>query len=323
LSSRPLPAARTAATRRLRPFRLPVASVYRAGGFLVACAPCAEGESVVTAGTIRGPAGHRREARIPRGLEEGDVKPVSLQLYTLRERARQDLIGALRATAAIGYLGVEPAGLFGHEPSEIRRIVEDLGMTVSSNHQPWPDRDNLNEVIDVAAGLGARTVVCGFGREAFAALDGIKAAAETANLIVERLGPAGLSVVVHNHWWEFEKLEGRLKYDVFMEMCPALGCEIDTYWASNFGAHDVAAIVAKYASRTPLLHVKDGIFEREKPQKPLGAGRMDLPRVIHAADDNVLQWLVVELDNADRDMLQAVEESYAYLTKNGLARGAR
>lgn len=251
------------------------------------------------------------------------MKPISIQLYTLREMAKQDFVGVLKKVAAIGYLGVEPAGLFGHEPSEVKTIVEDLGMTVSSNHQPWPNRENLAEVIDVAAELGTRTVICGFGREQFRSLDGIKAASETANLIVERLSAAGLAVAVHNHWWEFEKHEGRLKYDLFMEMCPKLKCELDTYWASNFGANDVPAIVAKYASRTPLMHLKDGLFDRDQPQKPLGAGRMDLPGVIHAADDRVLQWLVVEHDNCDRDMLQAVRESYAYLTAKGLGRGAR
>ena len=74
------------------------------------------------------------------------MKPISLQLYTLRELAKQDFIGVLKKVAAIGYLGVEPAGLFGHKPSEIKAIVADLGMAVSSNHQPWPSRDNLAEV---------------------------------------------------------------------------------------------------------------------------------------------------------------------------------
>ncbi len=251
------------------------------------------------------------------------MKPISVQLYTLREMARQDFVGVLKKVAAIGYLGVEPAGLFGHTPSEVKAIVEDLGMAVSSNHQPWPNRENLSEVIDVAAGLGTRTVICGFGRDLFKSLEDIKATADTANFIVERLAAAGLTVALHNHWWEFERHEGRLKYDILMEMCPKLKCEIDTYWASNFGANDVPAIVAKYASRTPLLHLKDGIFEREQPQRPLGAGRMDLPRVIHAADERVLQWLVVEHDTCDRDMLEAVGASYAYLTKKGLGRGAR
>jgi sugar phosphate isomerase/epimerase len=251
------------------------------------------------------------------------MKPISLQLYTLRELAKQDFVGMLKKVAAIGYLGVEPAGLYGHEPAEVKGIVEDLGMTISSNHQPWPTRDNLDEVIDVARGLGTNTVICGFGREAFKTLDDIKTAAETANAITSRLVAAGLTVALHNHWWEFEKLASRLKYDVFVEMCPGLKCELDTYWASNFGANDVPTIVTRYASRIPLMHVKDGTFEREQPQKPLGEGRMDLPRVIHAADERVLQWLVVEHDNCDRDMLQAVTESYAYLTATGLGRGAR
>jgi sugar phosphate isomerase/epimerase len=251
------------------------------------------------------------------------MKPISIQLYTLRELAKQDFVGVLKKVAAIGYLGVEPAGIFGHKPSEIKEIVADLGMAVSSNHQPWPSRDNLSEVIDVAAGLGTKTVICGFGRDLFKTPDDIKATAETANFIAEKLSAAGLTVALHNHWWEFEKHDGKLKYDIFMEMCPRLKCELDTYWAANFGANDVPAIVAKYASRTPLLHVKDGLFDREKPQKPLGAGRMDLARVIHAADDRVLEWLVVELDTCDKDMLEAVSDSYAYLVNKGLGRGAR
>jgi sugar phosphate isomerase/epimerase len=249
------------------------------------------------------------------------MKPISLQLYTLREMAKQDFVDVLRKVAEIGYLGVEPAGLFGHEPSEIRSIVEDLGMTVSSNHQPWPNRENLAEVVDVASGLGTTIVICGFGRDQYKTLDDIKAAADTANFIVDGLVASGLSVAVHNHWWEFEKLEGRLKYDIFMEMCPGLRCELDLYWAANFGANDVSKIVAKYRDRTPLLHVKDGTFDREQPQVPVGQGRMSVAEDLQAANENVLQWLIVELDTCDRDMLQGVSESYTYLTRQGLAKG--
>ena len=48
---------------------------------------------------------------------------------------------------------------------------------------------------------------------------------------------------------------------------------------------------------------------------------MDFPSVIAAADENVLRWLIVELDRCDTDMFTAVEESYKYLTSNGLAEG--
>ena len=249
------------------------------------------------------------------------MKPISLQLYTLRESAAKDFIDVLKKVADIGYKGVEPAGIFGHEPAEIRKIVEDLGMTVSSNHQPWPARDNLNEVVDVAAGLGTDIVICGFGPADFVDLEKIKETAETTNFIVEKLNADGLTVALHNHYWEFDSIDGKLKYDIFVEMCPDLKCEVDTYWAANFGAVDPVTVVSKYRAKAPLLHIKDGTLVKDELLKPLGAGKLDIPAVIAAADESVLQWIIVELDNCDRDMFQAVAESYTYLVGEGLAQG--
>lgn len=249
------------------------------------------------------------------------MKPISLQLYTLRERASADFIDVLKKVADIGYKGVEPAGIFGHEPTEIRKVVEDLGMTVSSNHQPWPSLDNLNEVVDVAAGLGTDIVICGYGPDDFTDLEKIKKTAETTNTIVEKLNADGLIVALHNHYWEFDTIDGKLKYDVFVEMCPNLTCEVDTYWSANFGAVDPVQVVSKYKAKAPLLHIKDGPLVKDELLNPIGAGKMDIPAVIAAADESVLRWLIVELDNCDRDMLQAVTESYSYLTGEGLAQG--
>ena len=249
------------------------------------------------------------------------MKPISLQLYTLRELAAKDLFDVLKKVAEIGYKGVEPAGLYDNDPAEVRKCVEDLGMTVSSNHQPWPSRDNLQEVIEVAGKLGTDTVICGFGPDDFADLYSIKRTADTSNYIVEKLNAGGLTVTVHNHYWEFDTIDGKLKYDILMEMCPNLQCEIDTYWAANFGAVDPVKVVEKYAAKAPLLRIKDGTLVKDVPLKPIGAGKIDVPSVVDAADEAVLRWLIVELDNCDRDMLQAVAESYSYLTSEGLAEG--
>ena len=43
---------------------------------------------------------------------------------------------------------------------------------------------------------------------------------------------------------------------------------------------------------------------------------------IAAADPDVLEWNVVELDDCDTDMMTAVERSYRYLVGNGLAGNA-
>jgi hypothetical protein len=47
---------------------------------------------------------------------------------------------------------------------------------------------------------------------------------------------------------------------------------------------------------------------------------MDIPALVQAGD-GATEWLVVELDEVAGDMLDAVKQSYRYLTENGLAQG--
>ena len=250
-----------------------------------------------------------------------ELKPVGVQLYSLRERSQKDFVGVIQTVADIGYLGVEPAGLFGMKPTELRRVVEDFGMVVTSNHQPWPNRENLNEVKDTAFALGSEFVICGFRPEDFADENAIKQTAETVEFITEQLKDDGLIVALHNHYWEFEALKGKLKYEILLDQCPELRCELDVYWAANFGAVNPAEQVSRYRSRTPLLHLKDGLLEKGKPLMALGAGKMNLPSIIEATDPEILRWIIVELDSCEGDMEEALRESYNYLTANELAQG--
>jgi sugar phosphate isomerase/epimerase len=249
------------------------------------------------------------------------MKPISIQLYSLRQEAQKDFAGVLKRVAQMGYKGVEPAGLYNYKPAEFRKIVEDLGMVVSSSHGPWANPDNLQEVEDTAKILGLDMVATGFGRNEYKDLDSIKKTAETVNGIVEKLKKANLNVFLHNHQWEFCMVDGKLAYDHFAPLCPGVLFELDTYWASNFGANDPSEQVAKFKGRTPLLHIKDGPLEEGKAMLAVGKGRMDVPKVIKAADPKVLRWLIVELDKCDTDMFQAVEDSYKYLVSNKLAEG--
>lgn len=250
-----------------------------------------------------------------------DAKPVSLQLYSLREASAKDFAGVIRAVGEIGYAGVEPAGFYGLAPRELRKLVEDQGMVISSSHGPWASPENLQQVIDTAGELGVTLVSSGFGKAEFKDMAAIRATAEKVNAMGERLRAAGLTLFLHNHWWEFETIDGRLKYDVFAELAPKVAFEIDTYWAANFGAVDPAAVVKRHAKRAPLLHVKDGPLVRDAPMVAVGSGKMDLRKVIGAADPKVLQWLVVELDTCATDMLEAVRQSCAWLVASGLGRG--
>lgn len=248
-------------------------------------------------------------------------KPISVQLYSLRDESFRDFDSVLERLAQIGYKGVEPFALLGKKPEDFLKQVNDLGMEVSSSHHPWTNRSDINEVIDVTRALGLTRAAGGFGPDDFRTSDAVKQTVETVNLLVEQLNRADLELFLHNHWFEFIPVDGELPYHTLQRDCPGVLFEVDTYWAANFGACDPVAEVSRIMHRAPLLHIKDGPLEQGKAHVAVGSGILDISGIVHAADVDVLEWLIVELDSCDSDMFEAVEASYRFLTSNGLATG--
>lgn len=249
------------------------------------------------------------------------MTPISVQLYTLREASEQDFDAVLEALADIGYAGVEPFNLFGKSAREFRSQVEGLGMSVSSSHTPWANLSPLNEVVETLGELGLDRAIGGFMPDDFADLAAVRRTADRCQALIEGLAPHGIELAIHNHWWEFELIDGRPAMHHLEEMVPALRFELDTYWTANFGACDPAEELARIRCKAPLLHIKDGPLEKKQPNVAVGAGRMDVKGIVAAADAGTLEWLIVELDACATDMLTAVRQSYDYLTGAGLAAG--
>lgn len=248
--------------------------------------------------------------------------PIALQLYSLREEAAADFPGVLKTVADIGYTGVEFAGLHDMTPTDVRKVLDDVGLTAASTHGPLPTEENLTEVIDTARTLGYTHHVSGFGPDQFASKETILAAAAKAQKAAELLAGTGIRFGIHNHYWEFDhRIDGRYPHEIFMAAAPDVLAQIDTYWVQVGGA-DAATVVGRYGTRAPLLHIKDGPGNREAAMTAIGGGIMDWAAVIGAAAATT-EWLIVELDRCDTDMTEAVAESYRYLTRNGLATGTR
>ena len=247
--------------------------------------------------------------------------PVSVQLYSLRDECAKDFGGVLEKIAAIGFKGVEPAGFHKMTPGEFMKKVNSLGLKVYSSHSPGVRLENIQECIDTSGVMGLDMLCTGFGPAEFKDMDSIKRTAGMVNEMLEKLSKSGLKLFMHNHWWEFETVEGRIAYDIFAEMCPKVLFEIDTYWAANFGKTDPAEQVRKFRERTVLLHIKDGTFVKDQPNVVVGTGKMDFKKVLKAADESKLRCLIIEFDKCATDMMKAVEDSYKYLISNKMAAG--
>lgn len=248
--------------------------------------------------------------------------PISIQLYTLREQLAKDYEGTIRKVAAIGYTGVEPAGFPGTTAVAAAKLFKELGLKASSAHTALPVGAQRQEVLDTMHAIGASHVVGGFGPDEFKTVDGIKRSCERFNEAAAEAKAHGLTFSIHNHWWEFESLQGRPVYKHMLDLLtPDVCFEVDVYWVRTGGC-DPATVVKELGARAPLLHIKDGACARDIPMLAVGDGIVDIPAVVRAGGANT-KWMIVELDSCATDMLQAVVKSYAYLTKNGLATGRR
>lgn len=247
--------------------------------------------------------------------------PIALQLYTVREQLAEDFSGVIRRIAAMGYVGVETAGFPGTTPKDAARLFSNLGLVVCSAHVPLPLGEKKNEVLDTLAALGCKRLVLGGTPRDLKTADQVKRACDSFNEANAVAIQYGLLFGIHNHWWEFQRVEdGHTAFEVMRErLDPAVFFEVDVYWARTGGA-DPAALVKELGQRAPLLHIKDGPCVVGQPMVAVGSGTLDF-RAIIAAGVEVTEWLIVELDDCATDMLEAVEKSYTYLVGRGLARG--
>lgn len=253
-------------------------------------------------------------------------RKLGVQMYSLRAEAEKfGLAYALKAVADMGYMVAQPAGFFDYagRPRELKALLNDLNLELAPCSMPIK-LDSIQETIDLAGELGLNQIIAGFyGPKNFETLDAIKATADEVNAVIEKLKPAGIDLVQHNHAWEFEQLDGRLKYDIYFELCPEVKVELDAYWSQNYGANNAADMMRHLYDRTVLIHMKDGTGRREGSHiRPLGEGCLNIREILEAAPENI-DNVIVELDTSPYNQIIALQKSYDYMVAQGLGIGYR
>jgi sugar phosphate isomerase/epimerase len=120
-----------------------------------------------------------------------------------------------------------------------------------------------------------------------------------------------LSFGIHNHWWEFDPVDGTSLIRLFHEMLdPEIFWQLDVYWAQTAGA-DPARIIRELGPRIRSIHWKDGPAVHGQPMTALGEGKVDIPRMISAISHPVDS--IIELDECATDPLDAARRGRIYL----------
>lgn len=248
-------------------------------------------------------------------------KKVALALYTVRDAFSADPFKTLEAAKALGYSGVEFAGLANAKAEDVRAKLDELGLRGLSAHVPLQrQRDDLKGVIQEAKTLGLKYVVCpwlppeqrneAFYRELIPILKNVGQACNDA----------GLVYCYHNHDFELVPTFGGLNVLEYFaqEISPeVMKFELDVYWA-QFAGHNPTAILDQFSGRVPLVHLKDMTKDERRIFAEVGSGSLDMPAILKTAEQIGADWCIVEQDMSERDPLESAAMSMAYLKSLGM-----
>ena len=266
--------------------------------------------------------------------------PVAIQVYSLRDEAARDFAGTMKAVKALGYDGVELAGLYGLPKEEVRRILDAEGLACVSAHVPLAELSaDIGAVLDTYGFLGCRFLSIPYVEaDKRPNAPGFEPALEEFSRLGAACRARGVTLLYHNHDFEFARLpDGTFGLDRIYAAVPAdrLQCEIDTCWVKVAG-QDPASYIGRYAGRAPVVHLKD-YFKEGEPGKmydlvgvtadgapvrragrfefrPLGCGMQYVPDLLEACLAAGTEWVVVEQDaSVARTPLEAAEISRKYL----------
>jgi sugar phosphate isomerase/epimerase len=252
-------------------------------------------------------------------------KHIGLQLYSLRDDINDiGIRKVLEAVAKMGYVNLETAGydngkIYGENPAEFKKMVDGLGMRVTSAHLSRgisgnhdEDMNWWNVAVDAHRAAGMKYMIMPWsplGGEG-ATLDNVKRYGEYFSEIGLVTAGAGIKFGYHNHDFEFKnKINGVPVYDLLIENTSRdhVLFQNDVYWTQQ-GGYDPVEYLKKYPKRIQVLHIKD--------EEAIGAsGTMNFKAIFETAYANGIKDWYVEVERYIGTPQEDVKQSYDYLNK--------
>lgn len=290
------------------------------------------------------------------GTGKKGLRKIGIQLFSIPKLAEKDFAGTMKMLSGIGYkeieffgpyafsaeedkqrwnavsssVGFSGSGFFGHNAKDVKKILDDHGLSAPSMHTGIASLQNaMGGLAEAADVLGAKYVVLP-STPTPKDLDGYKRRADDFNKIGEEARKRGIRFAYHNHGNGLKAIDGKVPFDLLMERTdPKLVFyQMDIYWMTAGGV-DVSKYLDKYSGRFKLMHVKDMAEDVRfsgdggDPSQWIalfpylanaGSGVMDLEKILSDAKRCGVEHFIVERDlapNPEEDL----RESFAYLSK--------
>lgn len=187
--------------------------------------------------------------------------PIALEMWSVRDVAKDDPAGALAAVAKMGYEGVEiSANPYGKKAEEVRAMLDANNLKCCGMHTPLKTMigDALKRTIEFNKILGNKFLILpDLPRANMASVAALTDTAKLLTEIAEQAKDSGMRVGYHNHTVEFKPVEGQIPWEVvFSNAGPDVIMQLDIRHCLD-GGGDPIAMLKKFPHRTATIHLTE------------------------------------------------------------------
>ena len=240
--------------------------------------------------------------------------PIGVELYSVRDELKQDLMGTVRAVAKMGYEGVEFYSPYFDwtldYAKQVRKLLDDLGIKCYSTHNSAASfaSENIAKAIELNQIIGSKIVVMASSGKVDG-IDGWKKVAERLNQGSEKMKPAGLRAGYHNHQTEFALLEGAKPIEVLAKNTVTnVVLQLDVGTCLEAGS-DPVAWIKQNPGRFASIHCKDWSPDPSKGYKVLvGEGSAPWKKIFQAAEKvGGVEYYLIEQEGSAYPPMETIE----------------
>jgi sugar phosphate isomerase/epimerase len=234
--------------------------------------------------------------------------PIGCQTWPVREGVAKDFPGTIKELVSAGFQTIELCspvgyddsgfgGLAKYKGSELKKMLNDWGVTCISSHF------SMEELRKDQAGRIAWAQDLGLQQMLVASLDGpknptmddVKRAADEYNKLGEKATAAGIRQGLHNENFETSMVDGKRTYDVLIGLLNPKFVNFQFQVSTISEGFDAADYFMKYPGRFFSMHVQ-GWSATTKKIVPVGQGTLDWKKIFTAAKTGGLKNYFVEMN---------------------------
>jgi sugar phosphate isomerase/epimerase len=239
---------------------------------------------------------------------------IGLQLYSLKDEAKENFDRVLALTAQAGYGMVEFAGYFGNTSEQMNRLLKQHNLKAVSAHAGFQRlSEALDEELDYAKQVGFKLIVC-----PYSPCETKERTIEDARMVeawAQKAAKQGVTIGYHNHAHEFvNQFDGQYAMDLLLETAPTVKFQPDVFWIAAAGV-DPAAYMAPLvkAGRICAVHAKE-LAKEGQDNVYIGQGKIDFFTIARLCPPSIYPW-IVEQEEYSGDHYDGIVQSYQGLKK--------